>query len=134
MRIFIDTSAFYALLDKDDSNHSKARKAWPALLKADNILVTTNYVLIESFALLQRRLGLDAIRGFQEDLLPLVNIEYVDAETHGRAISVMLTASRRDLSLVDCASFEIMRSLGIKAAFAFDPHFREQGFTVVPPL
>jgi len=132
MRIFIDTSAFYALLDKDDSNHSKARKAWPALIKADNILVTTNYVLIESFALLQHRLGLDAIRDFQEDLVPLINIEFINAELHRAAISVLLTASRRDLSLVDCASFELMRSLGIKAAFAFDPHFREQGFVLIP--
>ena len=132
MRIFIDTSAFYALLDKDDSNHSKARKAWPALIKADNILVTTNYVLIESFALLQHRLGLDAIRGFQEDLVPLINIEFINAELHRAAISVLLAASRRDLSLVDCASFELMRSLGIKAAFAFDPHFREQGFALIP--
>lgn len=132
MRIFIDTSAFYALLDKDDSNHSKARKAWPALIKADNILITTNYVLIESFALLQHRLGLDAIRGFQEDLVPLINIEFINAELHRAAISVLLTASRRDLSLVDCASFELMRSLGIKAAFAFDPHFREQGFVLIP--
>ncbi len=132
MRIFIDTSAFYALLDKDDSNHSKARKAWPALIKADNILVTTNYVLIESFALLQHRLGLDAIRGFQEDLVPLINIEFINAELHRAAISVLLTASRRDLSLVDCASFELMRSQGIKAAFAFDPHFREQGFVLTP--
>jgi predicted nucleic acid-binding protein len=132
MRIFIDTSAFYALLDKDDSNHSKARKAWPALIKADNILVTTNYVLIENFALLQHRLGLDAIRGFQEDLVPLINIEFINAELHRAAISVLLTASRRDLSLVDCASFELMRSLGIKAAFAFDPHFKEQGFALVP--
>lgn len=132
MRIFIDTSAFYALLDKDDSNHSKARKAWPALIKADNILVTTNYVLIESYALLQQRLGLDAIRDFQEDLVPLINIEFINAELHRAAISVLLTASRRDLSLVDCASFELMRSLGIKTAFAFDPHFREQGFVLIP--
>lgn len=132
MIIFIDTSAFYALLDKDDSNHRNARKAWPALIKADNILITTNYVLIESFALLQHRLGLDAVRGFQEDLLPLVNIEFINTELHRSALSVLLTASRRDLSLVDCASFELMRSLGIKAAFAFDPHFREQGFVQIP--
>ena len=28
MRIFIDTSALYALLDGDDNNHAKAKKAW----------------------------------------------------------------------------------------------------------
>jgi predicted nucleic acid-binding protein len=44
----------------------------------------------------------------------------------------MLTASKRNLSLVDCVSFEIMRALGIKTVFAFDPHFAEQGYRCIP--
>lgn len=44
----------------------------------------------------------------------------------------MLAANRRNLSLVDCVSFEVMRDLGVKDVFAFDPHFREHGFTCIP--
>jgi predicted nucleic acid-binding protein len=64
--------------------------------------------------------------------LPLINIEWINAETHKTGVSALLAASRRKLSLVDCASFEIMRTLGIKTVFAFDPHFAEQGFKCIP--
>jgi predicted nucleic acid-binding protein len=132
MRIFIDTSAIYALLDRDDIEHKKAKKIWIDLLHSENILIASNYVLVESFALIQNRLGLEAARGFQEDIIPLINIEWVNAETHKSGMSAFLAATRRKLSLVDCVSFEIMRTLGIKTVFAFDPHFTEQGFQCIP--
>jgi predicted nucleic acid-binding protein len=132
MRVFIDTSAFYALLDRDDENHRKAKNAWADLLKNDDTLVTNNYVLVETFALIQHRLGVNAVRGFQNDILPLVNIEFVVPELHRSGVSALLAASRRNLSLVDCISFEMMRTLEVKMAFAFDPHFKEQGFNSLP--
>jgi predicted nucleic acid-binding protein len=132
MRVFIDTSAFYALLDRDDVNHKKAESAWVNLLNVDNSLVTSNYVMVETFALLQSRLGIKAVRGFQEDILPLINIEFVTPEIHRSGIAVLLSVSKRNLSLVDCVSFETMRARGIKIAFTFDSHFQEQGFTRTP--
>jgi predicted nucleic acid-binding protein len=132
MRVFIDTSAFYALLDRDDENHRKAKNVWGDLLKDEDTLVTNNYVLVETFALIQHRLGIDAVRGFQNDVLPLVNIEFVFPEVHRSGVSALLSASRRNLSLVDCVSFETMRTLEIRMVFAFDPHFKEQGFNILP--
>ena len=132
MRVFIDTSAFYALLDRDDESHRKAKNSWADLLKNDDTLVTNNYVLVETFALIQHRLSMDAARGFQNDILPLVNIEFVVPELHRSGVSALLSASRRNLSLVDCVSFEMMRTLEVKIAFAFDPHFKEQGFNTLP--
>jgi len=132
MRIFIDTSAFYALLDRDDENHRKAGNMWADLLKNENVLITSNYILVETFALLQHRLGIEAVRGFQNDIIPLINIEFVISELHRSGISALLSASRRNLSVVDCVSFEMMRTLGIKTVFTFDPHFKEQGFNTLP--
>lgn len=131
MKVFIDTSAFYALLDRDDSSHDKAKKRWADLLASENVLVTSNYVLVECFALIRNRLGMEAVRGFQEDIMPLVNIEFVDSGVHKAAISALLASSRRRLSLVDCVSFETMRALGLKSVFAFDQHFKEQGFDTI---
>jgi predicted nucleic acid-binding protein len=51
---------------------------------------------------------------------------------HDRAIAALLTAGARDLSLVDCVSFEVMRLLGLDTAFAFDAHFAQQGFRSLP--
>jgi predicted nucleic acid-binding protein len=132
MITFIDTSAFYGLLDRDDANHENARDTWVELLANENISITTNYVLVESFALIQHRLGVAAVRAFQEDILPVVRVEWVMDSIHRAAVSALLAASKRNLSLVDCVSFETMRRTGIKTVFAFDPHFSQQGFTCIP--
>ena len=132
MTIFIDTSALFALLDRDDANHEGAKSTWVGLLADEKPLITTNYVLVESFALVQHRLGLAAVRAFQEDLLPVVRVEWVTDTLHRAGVSALLAASSRNLSLVDCVSFEIMRRTGIKAVFAFDPHFSRQGFNCIP--
>jgi predicted nucleic acid-binding protein len=132
MTTFIDTSAFYAVLSADDHNHSPAKKVWVDLLNQREDLVCTNYILVETFALIQNRLGIEAVRAFQEDVVPFLSIEWIGLAQHQAAVSALLTAGRRKLSLVDCASFEIMRRLGITAVFAFDEHFKEQGFTCIP--
>jgi predicted nucleic acid-binding protein len=132
MRIFVDTSAFYALLDRDDENHPKGEKAWDRIIHPENTLVTSNYVLVETFALLQKRLGFGAVRGFQEDMIPILQVEFITSDIHRLGVAALLSASRRGFSLVDCISFEVMRDWGIKTAFTFDPHFREQGFQVIP--
>lgn len=132
MRVYIDTSAFYALLDRGDENHKEGKKAWMQMFEGSYTLVTSNYVLIESFALLQSRIGLEAVRGFQEDIVPIIHVEFVTPDLHRAGTAALLSASRRELSLVDCVSFEMMRNFGIKTAFAFDSHFKEQGFSVLP--
>jgi uncharacterized protein len=132
MNVFIDTSAFFALLDRDDQNHVKAKEAWIRLIDSGSICTTSNYVIVETYALLQNRLGLNAVRVFQEDLIPILLVEWVDTEVHKAAVSALLAASKRKLSLVDCSSFEIIRKMGIKSVFAFDPHFKEQGFSCLP--
>lgn len=132
MSIFIDTSGFLAVLDKDDASHARVKNAWADMLSSDDLLVTTNYVLVETFALVQNRLGLAATKVFQEDIVPVLQTEWIDRTLHSAAIGIMLSASRMKLSLVDCASFETMRLLGITTAFTLDKHFREQGFSCVP--
>jgi predicted nucleic acid-binding protein len=132
MTILVDTSAFLAVLNADDQNHRVARATWEKLISQDAVLICTNYVLVETFALIQKRLGMEAVRIFQEDVVSFVQIEWLDAASHSRSVAALLTANRRQLSLVDCASFDTMRQLGIISAFAFDPHFTEQGFTCIP--
>jgi predicted nucleic acid-binding protein len=132
MKVFIDTSAFYALLDRDDENHRKAKSTWSEFLAGERHLVTSNYVLVETFALLQSRLGIDAVRGFQVDVVPVVVVEFVTPDLHRLGLAGLLSASRRKLSLVDCVSFEVMRQSGITLAFTFDSHFKGQGFRLAP--
>lgn len=131
MNVFVDTSALFALIDGDDVNHAISHKTWGRLLADESSLVTTNYVLLEVYALLQRRIGMDAIRDLNHDFAPALEVLWVSAETHRFALAAVLAANRRDLSVVDCVSFQIMRDNGVRAAFCFDTHFSEQGFEIL---
>jgi uncharacterized protein len=130
--VFVDTSFFIALLTKDDRFHSQADQEWKSLLESESSLLCTNYTLLETFSLLQRRLGLEAVSDFQRDVVPILSVEWVDENSHEAGLAAVLTAKKKDLSLVDCVSFEVMRRNGIKNVLAFDKHFQEQGFHRMP--
>ena len=132
MNCFVDTSAFLAVLGKDDENHARARSAWGELLEQRTPLVTSSCVLTETLAILQHRMGLDAVRVFHHDIYPVLTTEWVRDEWHEKGMGSVLAARRRGLSLVDCVSFEVMRQRGLRSVFAFDKHFEEQGFDTIP--
>ena len=132
LSIFVDTSAILALLNADETRHNQVAEAWVQLLNTEVQLVLTDYIIVETVALLQSRIGMEAVRCFIEDMRPLFEVLWIDRELHERAVSALLVANRRRLSLVDCSSFESMRSHGIDEALTLDPHFQEQGFRCFP--
>ena len=133
MMVFVDTSALYSFLDADDDSHGVVERAWRELLEADRVLCTTNYVLTETTVLLQSRLGLEAVSVLAQEVAPLLQVEWITEEQHEAALIAVLSANRRDLSLVDCVSFAAMRRLALRQALTVDQHFRDQGFEVLPP-
>ena len=134
MKTFIDTSAFLAVLNAQDRFHPAARACWEQLLSDGAGLLTSNYVLLETTALLQSRFGIEALRLFDASVLPVLDVLWVDESLHRQAMSALLAANRRALSLVDCASFELLRRSGVEQVFTFDAYFGEQGFRVIPAV
>jgi predicted nucleic acid-binding protein len=132
VNVFVDTSALYAVIDAADEHHEAARAEWIELLRGEHSLCTTSYVLVETVALVQARIGIDAMRVLTSDILPVLDVSWVDEGTHRSAHSALLIAGRRELSLVDCVSFETMRRLHLNIAFCFDARIAEQGLQVLP--
>ncbi|HVS65258.1 MAG TPA: PIN domain-containing protein [Thermoanaerobaculia bacterium] len=132
MSVFVDTSALLAFLDADQPRHAEVAGAFAQLFDEAEVLFTSNYVLIETCALVQRRLGLEALRALITRLVPLLEPVWIDAELHESAVAALFAADRRRLSLVDCTSFEVMRRLGLRRAIALDQDFAIQGFIVQP--
>jgi len=131
LAVLIDTSAIYALLDEEDPLHARSVAVLRRLGRDRGDVVVHSYVIGEAFALLQRRLGLDAVRRFISTIMPLLSVVWVDKALHDRGVSALLAADRRTVSLVDHTSFLVMRDLGIRAAFAFDDDFVAQGFELL---
>jgi len=90
-------------------------------------MVTHNYVVLESFALLQARLGLPVAAKFAKDCEHF-KVEWVDSQLHKTAVRELEKSSKRQLSLVDHVSFLVMNRRNIHTAFAFDSDFTIRGF------
>ena len=125
--IFLDTSAIYAWADAADPNHRTAVRQLQAILDSNEDLLTHNYVLVESIALLQARLGLSAASKLAKDSTAFI-VEWVDEDLHVSAIRELERSRRRRISLVDHVSFLVMRRRRLATAFAFDADFAAAGF------
>jgi predicted nucleic acid-binding protein len=134
VKVFIDTSALYAILDDDEPTHLRALDTWRALVPSSQ-LVTHNYVITEAMALVRKRLGADAVALLVDSILPIVETIWVDAATHAAAVEGC-RAGAWSASLVDQMSFVVMHRAGIDVAFAFDRDFEAAGFRLAaaPPV
>ena len=130
-RVFVDTSAILALLVEGDRAHRSAVAAFDTLSRQAAVLVTTSYVLVETYALVSRRLGLPAVARFREEFAPLLEVVWVAAPLHERGLDELLLRDTASLSLVDVVSFLVAREQEIDEVFAFDRHFEREGFRLV---
>ncbi len=130
MIVFADTSGFIALMVGDDDMHTQAATNFTYFMENAVHMLTSSYVLTETIALLQRRIGMNAVWDFQTKIFPILDIIWIDAAWHQRGMQRLLSTDRKKVSLTDCLSFEIMQTRNIGVAFSFDRHFSERGFSL----
>ena len=57
---FMDTGAFIAVTDRSDQYHQRAGAHFKELLQSRHPILTTNFILDETYTRLKRRLGSNA--------------------------------------------------------------------------
>jgi uncharacterized protein len=135
-RVFVDTAAFYALVDRGDTEHEAALAIQNQLVVERWRLYTSNYIVAETHALTLNRLGRFVAARVLDDLersaesgdLSIIRVSVADER---RARDIIRQYSDKDFSLADASSFVVMERLGISQAFSFDRHFEQYGFTVL---
>ncbi len=133
--IFVDTSAWLALADSHDRDHSQAAEFQRRIVRGEyGKQVTTNYVMTETVTIIRRRIGLAPAIALANavDAGKEVGLFWVEPVLHREAIDLMAAHADKRWSVTDCASFVIMRSLGIRDAFTFDRDFAQAGFSAHP--
>lgn len=126
---FVDTSAWYALVDERDPNHDNA-VALTAV--PGRPLITTNWVFGEVLTLTRSRLGHGVAVALGARLLnrPGLRIVRVRPQDEQHAWRLFQRYGDKDFSFTDCTSFAVMRRMRISHAHAFDRHFQQMGFRV----
>jgi predicted nucleic acid-binding protein len=128
-QVLADTSAIYALVDRDDSYHRKAVALLHSLSRRGLTPLLTNFIVAESHALILSRVGADTARRW---LLGHVwPVEPVHPRDEERAKEIIRRYIDKSFSYTDATSFAVMERLGIKEAFGFDPHFQQYGLKLL---
>lgn len=131
--VFIDTSFFKAIIDQKDEFHKKATKIMDQLKQIKPDVITSNFILDESFTLIRVKCGLKLALKFREYLeesgivLRIIRVT-VDDEA---AAWDWFVKDWSKLSFTDCTSFALMKRLGMENAAAFDDDFKRAGFKLV---
>jgi predicted nucleic acid-binding protein len=125
--ILWDTSAIYALAAEDDQDHAAAKRILTGVEDRGEELLIHSYLLVESFVLIRRRLGLEIAAAVSNESA-LAAFVTVDRRLHDRAVRFLSETEAKRPSLVDAVSFVVMKDLGIRRAFAFDRDFERAGF------
>jgi predicted nucleic acid-binding protein len=130
LKVFIDTSAFYALEDADDRHHQEARAIQRRFQHERPLLFTTHHILDEAVTLIGSKLHPARAVRFARHVLSsrMIRLVRTDEDVEQAALNVYERFDDPRLSFTDCLSFAVMRGLGISTAFAFDRHFEQAGF------
>ncbi|NPV70539.1 MAG: type II toxin-antitoxin system VapC family toxin [Firmicutes bacterium] len=130
--VFVDTSAWVALVDTNELNHKAAAGVYESLLK-NSRLVTTNLVLAETHTTLMRRVNSRVAFAFIENTTSSgrIQIVYSNRGIEEEALRVLRKYADHPISYVDAASFAVMSGRSIRDAFCYDKHFVVAGFNAV---
>ena len=133
-RLFLDTSAWVSILDTSDDCHQKASRFWSGLKNTPVKVVTSDYVLDESYTRLRLSLGLRAAIALHEIVQQsnAITVAEVGKDVRQEAWEVFVRYADKEWSFTDCSSFVLMLRLGLTEAFTFDEHFRQMGYVVQP--
>lgn len=135
--IFVDTWAWYALIDTAESDHLIAQLANEELVDAHYTFITTNFVIDETLTLIRYHLDHATAVRFWELLQELIEsglVTYIriDAEHEAAAWRIFARYADQTFSFTDCTSFAVMRALRLTEVFTGDQHFRTMGFLLKP--
>ncbi|MEK6651319.1 MAG: PIN domain-containing protein [Nitrospirota bacterium] len=130
MTVFIDTSAWIAIADSNDQYSSEAGQLYTDLILRREPLVTSDFVLVETYNLLLKTTGNKASINFSNKLkaIPFLRVVSITQHDWDRAWRIIEKYNDKDFSFTDCTSFALMERLKIRSAFTFDAHFIQYGF------
>lgn len=132
-KVFVDTSWFKAFADPEDDFHHRAKIQFEKMRQSKTKLITTNYVLDESFTLIRVRIHLQSAMDFRKlliDMREMLKIVRVFSQDDAKAWE-WFPKNWSKLSFTDCTSFAVMQRLDLKDVATFDDHFSRAGFNML---
>lgn len=123
--VFIDTSGFYAAINRNDRNHDAAVTLFERGIEESWKLIASNFVLAETHALILTRLGRDLATAWLRSVP--ATIMRVSRQDELKAVQIIMGYRDKAFSYCDATSFALIERLRVRSVMAFDIHFRQYG-------
>ena len=135
--IFVDTGAWIGLAVSRDQTHVAAAAYAADVAKRRVPLVTTNYVLSESYTRIRYDDGHAKALAFDVLIRELIHsrhltVAWITPAVHELAMEIFRKYADQEFSVADCASFVIAKKKRIREVFGFDRDFLKMGFIIQP--
>lgn len=129
MKVLIDTSAFMALILKDESFHEKVLNQYKVYKKNRAQLITSEYVLDELYTRCVYRAGSHGAKLATNLIKEAVTsnelaVLEVDSNVFRKAESVFLKFSDHKISFTDATSYVLFKDFSLDEIFTLDDDFK----------
>lgn len=131
--VFADADYWVALLNPQEELNEKAKRVSTRLHPLR--IVTSEMVLVEVLNVMGSRgeairsKACEAIRRLREN--PNVTVAPQTSVQFSEALAFYCGHRDQEWSQTDCASFQIMREIGLIEALTYDHHFQQAGFVAL---
>lgn len=131
--VFVDTSAWLALINEADTDHLKVRAIRDKLLHSKKSFLVTNYIIIEmANSLCKARWRTRAVKLINSIYATeFIEVIEIDKGIYDEAWDMYSSRNDKEWSLTDCTSFVVMKKYDIRDAFTNDHHFEQSGFNIL---
>ena len=134
--IFIDSSAFYLVVNKSEKLHNIARKTFSKIVLGNSVIITSDYIIDETLTLISKKWGKYYAIEFWDNVKNsnILKVMKLSERQFYKTIDLFRKYKDHDFSFTDCSCFIMMNDLKITKVFTFDKHFLNFGFEVYPIL
>ncbi len=137
MRLFVDTWGWLVLADGKDPRHAAVVRLYEEGSQGAGRILTSNFVLDETFTLLFARRPFDEAWSFANAILqsPFIKAESVSEQRFRTALKLRQKFSDKPaISFTDLTSMVIMQELKVGEVMTGDKHFLHVGlgFRILP--
>ena len=128
--VFVDTSAFFALVVARDPRHARCSELVQELAQRRGRAITSEAIIGETCTLLQARKQGHLIGDFLNcvEAARALTVLPADGELFQRTKAYLRRRYEHGFSFVDCSSFLLMADHRLTDALTTDEHFRSAGF------
>lgn len=137
--VFVDTGAWLAVAVTRDQYHREATAYYQQISQRRIPLLTTNYVLAETYTRIRYDDGHAKALRFHEIILTAIGLgrlrlAWITPEIHEASWSLFRDFPDQEFSFIDCTSFVVAKHARVEEVFGFDRGFTIMGLTLKPLL